>query len=139
MTYPKTKIEIIELILEEAKDDPDFPWKDKSTDKLVFEWFVTGRAGSGLRLTDAAKVAFERAKIAHYDFEFKPPGSQARDINAWHKYALVLDKKVKCPYYIGVKQVDKTKKQPYIRLYDHKIAMLLSLYGDLQSYIESVK
>lgn len=135
MTYPKTKIEIIELILEEAKADPDFPWKDKSADKLVFEWFVTGRAGSGLRLTDAGSKAFETANIAHYEFEFKPPDSQ----NAWHKYALVLDKKVKCPYYIGVKLVDKNKKQPYIRIYDHKIAMLLSLYGDLQSYIESVK
>lgn len=139
MTYPKTKAEIVTLVLDEAKEDPDFPWKDIPTDKLVFEWFVTGRGGQGLRLTDAAKVAFERAKIAHYDFDFSPPGARSRDINAWHKYALVLDKKVKCPYYIGVKQVDKTKKQPYIRLYDHKIAMLLSLYGDLESYVQSVK
>ena len=139
MTYPKTKLEIIQLILEAAKEDHDFPWKDKSADKLVFEWFVTGRAGSGLRLTDAAKVAFEHAKIAHYEFDFSPPGLKARDINAWNKYVLILDKKIKCPYYIGVKQVDKTKKQPYIRLYDHKIAMMLSLYGDLSSYIESVK
>lgn len=139
MIYPKTKIEIIQLILEETKDDPDFLWKEKPADKLVFEWFVTGRAGSGLRLTDAGSKAFSLANIAHYDFDFTPPGAKSRDINAWHKYALVLDKKVKCPYYVGIKQVDKTKKQAYIRIYDHKIAMLLSLYGDLQSYIESVK
>ena len=139
MTYPKTKSEIIQLVLAEANSDPDFPWKNIPIDKLIFEWFVTGRGGQGLRLTDAAKVAFERAKIAHYDFDFAPPGVKSRDINAWHKYALVLDKKIKCPYYIGVKQVDKTRKQPYIRLYDNKIAMMLTLYGDLQSYIDSVK
>lgn len=139
MIYPKTKIEIIQLILDEAKDDPDFPWKDKPADKLVFDWFVTGRAGQGLRLTDAGSKAFETASIAHYDFDFTPPDYKTRNITSWHKYALVLDKKVKCPYYIGVKQVDKTKKQPYIRLYDHKIAMMLSLYGDLESYLGSIK
>ena len=64
MTYPKTKIEIVKLILNEAKDDPDFPWKDVDTDKLVFDWFVTGRVGSGLRLTDVGMVAFDRAKMA---------------------------------------------------------------------------
>lgn len=139
MTYPKTKTDIVKLVVDQLKDDPDFAWKDKPQDKVVFEWFVTGRAGSGLRLTDAGKVAFEYAKIAHYDFDFSPPGAKSRDVNAWHKYALILDKKVNCPYYIGVKQVDKTKKQPYIRLYDNKIAMMLSLYGDLESYLESVK
>ncbi len=108
MTYPKTKTEIVKLLVDQLKDDPDFPWKDKPYDKVVFEWFVTGRAGSGLRLSDAGKVAFEYAKIAHYEFEFSPPGLKTRDINAWHKYALVLDKKIKCPYYIGVKQVDKS-------------------------------
>jgi hypothetical protein len=139
MTYPKNKIDIVKLVIDQLKDDPNFAWKDKPHDKVVFEWFVTGRAGNGLRLTDAGKTVFEYAKIAHYEFDFVPPGLRTRDINAWHKYALILDKKIKCPYYIGVKQADKTRKQPYIRLYDHKIAMMLSLYGDLQSYIDSIK
>lgn len=139
MTYPKTKSDIVKLIVDQLKDDPDFAWKNKPHDKVIFEWFVTGRAGSGLRLTDAGKVAFEYAKIAHYEFDFSPPGMRTRDINAWHKYALVLDKKIKCPYYIGTRQVEKTRKQPYIRLYDNKIAMMMTLYGDLQSYIDSIK
>lgn len=138
MIYPKTKTEIVTLVLNEAKNDPDFPWKDLSPDKLVFEWFITGRAGQGLRLTDAGSKAFESANIAHYDFEFTPP-TNTRGATTWSRYTFVLDKKVKCPYYIGVKLVDKGKKQPYIRLYDHKIAMMLSLYGDLESYLESVK
>lgn len=142
MTYPKTKTEIVKLILNEAKDDPDFPWKDIAPDKLVFEWFVTGRAGSGLRLTDAAKVAFERAKIAHYDFDFTVPASQMNNIKSQSglaKFTLQLDRKIKCPYYMGTKPFDRTRSQPYIRVYDHKIAMMMTLYGDLQSYLDSVK
>jgi hypothetical protein len=138
MTYPKTKSEIVKSILEESKDDPDFPWKDNPPDKIIFEWFVTGRAGSGLRLTDSGKLAFERAKIAHYDFDFTPDKGIANS-SSWGKFTLVLDKKVRCPYYIGVKLIDNSKKQPYIRLYDNKIAMMMTLYGDLQSYIDSVK
>lgn len=143
MTYPKTKTDIVKLVLTEVKNDPDFPWKDHPVDKLVFEWFVTGRAGEGLRLTDAGKVAFERAKIAHYDFDFTLPSNRQlnaiKGVNSWARFTLVLDKKVKCPYYVGTKLVDKGKKQTYIRFYDHKIAMMMTLYGDLESYLDSVK
>jgi hypothetical protein len=138
MNYPKTKIDIINVILAEAKDDPDFPWNNISPEKLVFEWFITGRAGSGLRLTDSGSQAFKLSNIAHYDFDFTPPSS-IRGQHNWSKYTLVLDKKIKCPYYIGIKLTDKDKKQPYIRIYDHQIAMMLSLYGDIESYIESIK
>ena len=138
MTYPKTKIEIVKLIVNEAKDDPDFPWKDIAPDKLVFEWFITARAGQGLRLTDAGMVAFDKADIAYYEFNLTPPklASWGSD---WGRYTAMIDKKIKCPYYIGMKLVDKGKKQPYVRLYDHKIAMMMTLYGDFQSYLDSVK
>ena len=138
MIYPKTKIEIIKLILEEVKEDPDFPSKGTPPDKLISDWFITGRTGSGLRLTDAGMTAFNKANIAHYDFEFTPPKNANNQIS-WAKYALTLDKKVKCPYYVGIKLLDKGKKQPYIRVYDHKIAMMMTLYGDFTSYIESIK
>lgn len=138
MIYPKTKTEIVALVLSEAKNDPDFPWKDKPVDAIVFDWFVTGRAGSGLRLTDSGAKAFELAKIAHYNFDFTPP-KNTKGIFNWGKFTMTLDKKVKCPYYVGVNLVDNNKKQPYIRIYDHKIAMMFTLYGDLASYIESIK
>jgi hypothetical protein len=138
MIYPKSKIEIIKLILVETKDDPDFPWKDSLADNLITQWFITGRTGNGLRLTDTGMTAFNRANIAHYDFEFTPP-KNATNSSSWGKYTLAIDKKVNCPYYIGIKLLDKGKKQPYIRLYDNKIAMMMTLYGDFQSYIDSVK
>jgi hypothetical protein len=139
MIYPKTKLEIINLILIETKDDPDFPWNNIPADKIISEWFITGRTGNGLRLTDAGMTAFNKASIAHYDFEFTPP-KNAINSSSWGKYTLAIDKKVKCPYYVGVKQDSITqKKQPYIRLYDNKIAMMMALYGDFQSYLDSVK
>lgn len=138
MIYPKTKIEIINLILTETKDNPDFPWNNIPADKIISEWFITGRTGTGLRLTDAGMTAFNKANITHYDFDFTPP-KNATNSSSWGKYTLAIDKKVNCPYYMGVKLVDKDKKQPYIRLYDNKIAMMMTLYGDFQSYIESVK
>jgi len=138
MTYHKTKTDIVKLILSETKDDPDFPWKDIPADKLMFEWFVTARAGQGLRLTDAGMMAFNKAELAYYEFDLNPPKMAAWGSD-WGKYTAMLDKKIKCPYYIGVKLTDKGKKQPYIRLYDHKIAMMMTLYGDFQSYIDSVK
>jgi len=30
------------------------------------------------------------------------------------------------------------KNEPFIRLYDSKIAVMMSLYGDLHSYLESI-
>ena len=133
MTYPKTKIEIVKTILAETRDDPDFPWNNYQPDKLMFEWFVTGRRGDGLRLTEVGATAFTKASIAHYTFDL------AKQNFAMPAYAMLLNKKIHCPYYIGVNLDEKKKKKPYIRVYDHKIAMLMTLYGTVDEYLESVK
>ncbi len=140
MTYPKTKIEIVNLILNETKDDPDFSWKNIPADKLVFDWFITGRSGSGLRLTVAGEKAFASANIAHYDFDFTVPGSPKFKEVAWgNAYISLLNEKIKCPYFLGVKQPGDPKSRLYIRIYDHRIAMLLTIYGSLETYVESLK
>ena len=137
MTY-KTKPEIVTLILSQAKGVSDFQWHSLPTDKIVYEWFVTGRQGSGLRLTDAGMQAFKVANIAHYDFAFTPDNNHAKGGIHWAKYTLLLDKKIDSPYYIGMR-LDEGKKQPYIRLYDHKIAMMMTLYGSLPDYLDSIR
>lgn len=139
MTYPRTKIEIVKTILTETRDDPDFPWNNSEPDKLIFEWFVTGRRGDGLRLTDAGATAFAKAKIAHYTFDLKQDSKPFLPTKNWESYAMLLNKKIHCPYYIGSGIDDKQKKKPYIRVYDHKIAMLMTLYGTVDGYLESVK
>ena len=91
------------------------------------------RNETGLRLTDMGDLSFRFADIEFYDYDFIINSS-----NGWHNYLLELNRKLKCPYYIGVNKI-KDSKQPYIRLYDSKIAMMVGLYGSISDYIKSVK
>jgi hypothetical protein len=39
---------------------------------------------------------------------------------------------------MGVNKLEK-RSFPYIRFYDSKIAMLISLYGNVNAYLDSIK
>lgn len=132
------KLEYVNKVLQELQSNPDNPWRTcTDKEKLIFEWFVTARQGDGLRLTDAGKVAFETALIEHYDIDFSPKSISTTN-TVWNKFILQLNEKIKSPYYVGIKLVDNNKRQPYIRLYDGKIAMMLTLYGDIHAYLDSI-
>lgn len=120
-----TKQQITEIVLAEIPEH--LRDKDVTIDELVFRWWQTGRQ-DGLRLSDAGNDAFKLAEIEYFDFEFKQDKPQS-----WHSFLLEINKKMKCPFYLG------KDKKPYIRLYDSKIAMLLTLYGSLNDYLESIK
>lgn len=98
---------------------------------LMSRWWMTGRQ-EGLRLTDEGMVAFQLAEITHYEFDLKQAGEN------WHVFLLEVNKKIKCPYYLGVNKTE-IKKLPYIRLYDSKVAMMIGLYGNLREYLNSIK
>jgi hypothetical protein len=134
MLYPKSKEEITETILEQLRNDPDNPWKDRAVDSVMFAWWATGRTGKGLRLTEQGFRAFTYANLVYYEYALFPPkfSSTKSDQN---QYLLSINRKVKCPFYLGT----KSKTPPFIRVYDSKIAMLISLYGSLHDYLESVK
>jgi hypothetical protein len=132
MTYHKSKEQITKLVLSELSDSADNPWKDLPLDTIVFRWWVTGRAGFGLRLSDEGAKAFELANITYYDF---PLGLSKDKTKSPEVFVQELSKKIKCPYYIAVNKVEK--KSPSIRIYDHKIAMMLTLYGTLREYLDS--
>jgi len=100
-------------------------------EEVIFRWWQTGRQ-EGLRLTNEGVTAFRLADIEFYDFEF------VQDGQSYHNFILELNKKIKCPYYIGVNKTSSNKSF-YIRIYDSKIAMMLGLYGSLKEYLESVK
>lgn len=134
MTYPKSKTEIVKTILAAIGDDPDNPWKNIPVDKLVFSWFISGRTGSGLRLTVEGSKAFAYAQIAHYDFPVDNSG-QVWTAAAWERYSVFVNKKLHCPYFIS-----SSIEQQHLRVwvYDHRIAMMLGLFGSLTEYVESV-
>lgn len=120
-----TKQLITEAILKEI------PSIGLSVEKAIFSWWFTGRQ-EGLRLTDEGVQAFQLADVAFYDFSFRQEGQ------SYYSFIANLNKKIKCPYYIGVNKIGNNKSF-YIRVYDSKIAMMLNLYGDLNEYLDSIK
>jgi hypothetical protein len=102
------------------------------TEKIITEWWFT-RSGESLRLSAQGDLAFRQAEIEFYDL----PLQVTQD--AWNRFILDCGKKLKCPFFIGVNKNISKKPEPYIRLYDSKIAVLISLYGDIHSYLDSIK
>jgi hypothetical protein len=142
MNFHKSKEEITEAVLKEL---PLSKWHRLSLDKVVFQWWQTGRGGQGLRLSDVGYLAFTEAKIAGWDFDIqikskstkKKMGGVTRMTVAIHQQFITeLSKKVKCPYYIGVDKAEKIPRS-FIKIYDHKTAMMITLYGSLMDYIEA--
>lgn len=107
--------------------------EDKPIDKVMFSWWMSGNAGDGLRLTPAGDKALREAEIEFYQCEIKIIGS------AYYSFMVELSRKIKCPYFLGTEKIDGEKAKPYIRLYDSKIAMMMTLYGDIRSYLDSIK
>ena len=101
-------------------------------EEVIFKWWQTGRQ-EGLRLTPDGVVAFQLAEIEYYDYSFKQEGQ------SWHSFLVEVNKKIKCPYFLGVNKPNGKKGEPYIRFYDSKIAMMVALYGDLKGYLDSIK
>ena len=117
-----------------AKELPDElrEERDSPVDGLLFKWWQTGRQ-EGLRLTDYGDLAFRMAEIEFYQYDLV-----TRPADTHHAWVIELNKKIKCPYYIGVNK-DGKKSKPFIRLYDSKIAMMVSLYGNVNEYLDSIK
>lgn len=124
------KQKITEIVLSNLSHFDQY--KNTTVDKVFLRWWMTGRISNGMRLTDEGKNCFELAEIAHYDFEFKYKNRSPQEL------ILSLNTHIHCPYYIGL-EIENKVKLPYIRFYDHKIAMMVSLYGTILEYLESVE
>lgn len=131
MTERKSLKQIItEAVLAELPDNHSI---DSSADSLMVRLWASGRQ-DGLRLTEYGDFVFRMAEIEYYQCNFK-----LREGSSEHAYVMEINKKIKCPFYLGVNKIEGKKKQPYIRLYDSKIAMMIELYGDIVSYLDSIK
>lgn len=110
------------------------PWQQLSFDKILLSWWSSLRESQSLRLTENGLMAFELADIAYYDYILDKETFATYKKSA---YTVNLGKKIKCPFYIGYKNT--RPKTAYIRLYDSKIAMMVSLYGNFHDYFEALK
>lgn len=126
----KSKKEIITKIL--LQELPDNYFGTSEIEKIIFSIWCTGRTGSGLRLTEQGYNAFTDANLAFYEYTFDVK-KIVKDKKNFTRLSITLDKKIKCPFYAGIKIENK---QPYIRIYDSKIAMMINLYGSIEEYIK---
>lgn len=107
------------------------PSNNLSIETIVSDWWFA-KSGDSLRLTPQGDKMFREAEIEFFDLPVKVKKTN------WYKFLTECNKKIKCPYYFSATKGTEAK-EPYIRLYDSKIAMMLALYGDIESYLESVK
>lgn len=130
MSKPSIKELITKAVVDQMPEVINF----MTVEEAMKKWWQTGSRGDSLRLTDIGDMAFRVSEIEFYQYDFatKIEGS-------YHNYILELSRKIKCPYYLGVAKSEGKKNQPYIRLYDSKIAMMISLYGNIDSYLKSLK
>lgn len=112
----------------------ELPEIQEPIDKILFHWWYSANSGDSLRLTDMGDMNFRLAEIEYYQCPLKTNKKQG-----YYAFITDLSNKINCPYYLGVNKVEGQKSEPYIRLYDSKIAMMMTLYGDIHSYLDSIK
>ena len=122
----ENKLKITQAVLAQL------PSTNYPIETTIKDWWFT-KSNEGLRLTLVGDTSFRLAQIEYFDLPL-----EVKQVN-WHKFILDCSKKIKCPYYIGVNKTENKQKQAFIRIYDSKIAMLTTLYGSIQEYLESVK
>jgi hypothetical protein len=127
MTNQTYKEKITQTVLDQLEGNN---W---TFDEALKKWWMTSRSSTGLRLTPIGDLEFNYAKIEYHDFVLSNSIKKS-----YYSFILELNKKIKCPYFIGVNKSNNETK-PFIRLYDSRVTMMLSLYGDIDSYLKSIK
>ena len=128
------KQSITKLVLDNLPEK--HAWSDLPFEKILFQWWATGRSQNSLRLTDDGKHAFDQAEIVYYEYPLVNNDDELEEVRQT-KVILELGKKINCPFYVGYKT--RMTKSIYVRLYDSKIAMLINLYGSFHDYLQAKK
>lgn len=127
MTKLNYKEQITQTVLNQLDDS------SLNFNKAFKEWWMNPRRDGGLRLTSVGDLSFRFAGLEFHDHGFSHTGK------SYNQFTLELDKKIKCPFYIDVNTSSEKSYKAFIRLYDDRISMMLNLYGDLDSYLDSIK
>ncbi len=126
----QAKLKITEVVLKQIPLHMNYDLSGRSTPHdFLSKWWYTGR-GDGFRLTALGEQAFALAEIEYYEY----PIVLSTTVNA---FTLDLSKKINCPYYLDMGA--KLSSNAKVRLYDSRIAVMVSLYGSFRDYLESVK
>jgi hypothetical protein len=123
MTRRSRKEIITEAVLTSLPNRSSY--QNLTTEQIAFKWFATGRTGSGLRLTEEGFKCFTESDITFYEF---PVDYSLKSIFIKpDTFAMSLNKHIGPEVYYEV----------YLRVYESKIAMMISLYGGVEEYLNS--
>lgn len=110
---------ILKIIYPEHTDD--------DLTRATKTWWVNIRNTGGLGLTDTGYEAFLKAEIENYTFLLEKTPSLIL-------YALELNKKIPCPYYLRY-----IKRERYITVYDTRVAVMIQLHGNVKDYLNTLE
>lgn len=136
MTYNKATV--TKIVLKNLPPDNNV-YSLLPIDKVIFRWFISGRSGTSWQLKQEGEDCFQLAQISYYDYKLFPEGRKKSSIKPG-QLIQTLQKKLNSPFslHIGIKHNEKQNfKEPFVRIYDDKLAMLISLYGSVEEYIKS--
>ena len=127
MIKDSIKRRITKAVIESVNDNLD-------VDRAMKTFWLDIRNEGGLRLTDVGDSFFQRADLECFEFPFRLKRITDKEpIYSYQNLMLDLSLKVPCPYYIGRHKPN----EPYIKVYDSKIAMMINLYGDIYEYLRN--
>jgi hypothetical protein len=104
--------------------------QSQTVDEAMSRWWLNIRSEGGLRLTELGDLMFRSADIEYFDYEIETKSVH----KGWLNFVLELNNKIPCPYFIH-----KQKNAVNIRIYDSKVAVLISLHGNIFSYIKATR
>lgn len=132
MTKRLIKKQITTAVL---KNLPERLQDSQTVEEAMNKWWLNIRNEGGLRLSDLGDSMFRTADIEFFDYDITPGEDSTWGASKnWLNFVLELNNKIPCPYYIH-KQNGVAK----IRIYDSKVAILISLHGNIFSYIKATK
>lgn len=127
MIKDSVKRRITKAVIESVNENLD-------VEKAMKTFWLDIRNEGGLRLTDVGDSFFKRADLECFEFPFRVQRIIDKEpIYSYQNLMLDLSLKVPCPYYIGRYK----PSEPYIKIYDSKIAMMINLYGNIYEYLKN--
>jgi hypothetical protein len=128
MIRDSLKRRITKAILEDVKE------QHLDVEKAMKTFWLDIRNEGGLRLTDVGDSFFKRADLEYFEFPFRLQKIIDKEpIYSYQNLMLDLSLKLPCPYFIGRHKPN----EPYIKIYDSKIAMMINLYGNIYEYLRN--
>lgn len=110
--------------------------KDKHPDLTVERakklFWQNIRDTGGLGLSYAGYMAFKTAELESWEFPYT--SSTKYGTLSLLSYAVIVDRKLPCPWYIN-----GIKKEKFITVFDSRVATMITLHGDFGQYLETLE